>query len=84
MIGLIFYFAIYIIYYFFLGILCEVITLKPVHGPNYIFNILKKISFSFSGPFPQGFSMNLLFYAGSIFSQDILCACFLIWLGHYV
>ena len=80
MIGLIFYFVIYIIYYF-----CFKYSLRGYHTEastrtELHFNILKKISFFFSGPFPQGFSLNLLFYAGSIFSQIFYPAIFLLWL----
>jgi len=78
--GLIFYFAIYIIYYF-----CFKYSLKGYHieASNRTalhFDIIKKISFFFSGPFPQGFSINLLFYAGSIFSQAFYVLIFLTWL----
>jgi hypothetical protein len=80
MIGLIFYFVIYIIYYF-----CFKYSLRAYHidastRTELHFDILKKVSFFFSGPFPQGFSMNLLFYAGSIFSQIFYPAVFLLWL----
>ena len=80
MIGLIFYFVIYIIYYF-----CFKYSLRGYHieastRTELHFDILKKISFFFSGPFPQGFSINLLFYAGSIFSQVFYVLVFLIWL----
>jgi hypothetical protein len=78
--GLIFYFATYIIYYF-----CFKYSLKGYHieastRTEVHFDILKKISFFFSGPFPQGFSINLLFYAGSIFSQVFYVLVFLAWL----
>ncbi len=78
--GLIFYFSIYVIYYF-----CFKYSLKGYHieastRTEVHFDILKKISFFFSGPFPQGFSLNLLFYAGSIFSQIFYPAVFLLWL----
>lgn len=80
MIGLISYFVIYIIYYF-----CFTFSLRSYHieastRTEINFNILKKISFFFSGPFPQGFSINLLFYAASIFSQVFYVLVFLIWL----
>ena len=80
MTGLILYFVIYIIYYF-----CFKYSLRGYHieastRTELHFNILKKISFFFSGPFPQGFSLNLLFYAGSIFSQVFYVLVFLIWL----
>jgi hypothetical protein len=78
--GLIFYFASYIIYYF-----CFKYSLKGYHieastRTEVHFDILKKISFFFSGPFPQGFSINLLFYAGSIFSQVFYVLVFFAWL----
>jgi len=78
--GLIFYFATYIVYYF-----CFKYSLKGYHieastRTEVHFDILKKISFFFSGPFPQGFSINLLFYAGSIFSQVFYVLVFVAWL----
>jgi hypothetical protein len=80
MIGLISYFVIYIIYYF-----CFKYSLRSYHieastRTEIHFDILKKISFFFSGPFPQGFSLNVLFYAGSILSQGFYVLVFLTWL----
>ncbi len=75
-----FYFATYIIYYLFFKYVLRDYHLEASARAQIHFNILKKISFFFSGPFPQGFSMNLLFYAGSIFSQVFYPAVFLLWL----
>jgi hypothetical protein len=75
-----FYFATYIIYYLFFKYVLRDYHLEASARTQIHFNILKKISFFFSGPFPQGFSMNLLFYAGSIFSQVFYPAVFLLWL----
>ena len=79
-IGLIFYFATYIIYYFLFRYSLEAYHVHASTRTQIHFNILKKASFFFSGPFPQGFSFNLLFYAGSIFSQIFYPAVFLLWL----
>jgi len=79
-IGIGFYLAIYIIYYLVFKYLLQAYHLEAGSRTQMNFNILKKISFFFSGPFPQGFSVNLLFYAGSIFSQVFYPAVFLLWL----
>jgi len=75
-----FYFATYIIYYLFFKYVLRDYHLEASSRTQIHFNIVKKISFFFSGPFPQGFSMNLLFYAGSIFSQVFYPVVFLLWL----
>jgi hypothetical protein len=78
--GLIFYFAIYIIYYFCFKYSLHAYHIAASARTELHFDIRKKISFFFSGPFPQGFSINLLFYAGSIFSQAFYVLIFLAWL----
>ena len=79
-IGIGFYLAVYVIYYLVFKYVLRAYHLEASTRTEIHFNILKKISFFFSGPFPQGFSMNLLFYAGSIFSQVFYPAVFLLWL----
>ncbi|HEV8507785.1 MAG TPA: hypothetical protein VGQ53_20380, partial [Chitinophagaceae bacterium] len=78
--GLIFYFLIYVVYYFCFKYSLREYHIEASNRTEIHFDVLKKISFFFSGPFPQGFSMNLLFYAGSIFSQAFYVFIFLMWL----
>jgi hypothetical protein len=80
MIGLIFYFVTYIIYYFCFKYSLGSYQIAASTRTELNFNFLKKISFFFSGPFPQGFSLNVLFYAGSILSQGFYVLVFLTWL----
>ena len=79
-IGIAFYLVAYIIYYFLFKYSLKAYHLEASTRTQVHFDLLKKISFFFSGPLPQGFSMNLLFYAGSIFSQIFYPAVFLMWL----
>ena len=79
-IGVVFYLVIYLAYFLWFRYSLRSYNAAASTRAELHFNLLKKISFFFSGPFPQGFSMNLLFYAGSIFSQIFYVAVFLIWL----
>ena len=79
-IGLIFYFLTYVIYYFFFKYSLKDYHLDAGSRTALHFDIIRKLSFFFSGPLPQGFSLNLLFYAGSVFSQGFYILVFLIWL----
>jgi hypothetical protein len=79
-IAVIFYFIAYIIYYFLFKYSLRVYHLGASDRTEIHFNFLKKLSFFFAGPFPQGFSLNLLFSAGSIFSQIFYPVVFTIWL----
>jgi len=78
--GIIFYLAVYLVYYFLFKFSLQVYHLEASDRTNIHFNFLNKLSFFFSGPFPQGFSMNLLFKASSIFSQIFYPLVFVIWL----
>jgi len=42
-------------------------------------DLLRKLSFFFSGPLPQAFSMNVPFYAGSLFSQVLYPLVLILW-----
>ena len=78
--GMIFYLAVYLIYYFLFKYSLSLYHLEAGNRTEIHFNLLKKISFFFSGPFPQGFSLNLLFLARSIFSQIFYPIIFIAWL----
>jgi len=78
-IGIIFYFAVYLIYYVLFKYSLEAYHLEAGNRTEIHFNLLKKISFFFSGPFPQGFSLNLLFLPRSIFSQVFYPMVFIAW-----
>jgi hypothetical protein len=78
-IGIIFYFVAYVIYYVLFKYSLKAYHLEASARAQIHFDFLKKLSFFFSGPFPQGFSMNLLFSASSIFSQIFYPMVFIIW-----
>jgi len=78
--GIIFYLAVYLAYYFLFKYSLSLYHLEAGNRTEIHFNLLKKISFFFSGPFPQGFSLNLLFLARSIFSQIFYSIVFIAWL----
>lgn len=79
-IGMIFYISLYLIYYILFKYSLRSYHLEASNRTEIHFNFLKKLSFFFSGPFPQGFSMNLLFSASSIFSQIFYPLVFIGWL----
>jgi hypothetical protein len=79
-IGIVFYLVIYLIYFLWFRYSLKSYNTAASTRTELHFSLLNKISFFFSGPFPQGFSMNLLFSAGSIFSQIFYLVVFLIWL----
>src|SRR4030095_13380626 len=78
-VGIIFYLFVYIIYYFLFKYSLKAYDLEASNRTELHFDLFKKISFFFSGPFPQGFSMNLLFLARSVFSQVFYVLIFVIW-----
>ncbi len=79
-IGIFFYLAVYLVYYFLFKYSLKAYHVEASNRTEIHFNFLKKLSFFFSGPFPQGFSMNLLFLARSIFSQIFYPLVFIVWL----
>jgi hypothetical protein len=78
--GIIFYVFTYLVYYFLFKLSLSAYHLEAGSRTEIHFDLPRKISFFFSGPFPQGFSMNLLFLARSIFSQIFYPAVFVGWL----
>jgi hypothetical protein len=79
-IGVSFYLVTYIIYYFLFNYYLRDYHIEASNRTEIHFNILKKISFFFSGPLPQGFSLNLLFSASSVFSQIFYPLVIIVWL----
>jgi hypothetical protein len=79
-VGIIFYLLVYIGYYFLFKYSLKAYDLEAGNRTTFHFDLFKKISFFFSGPFPQGFSMNLLFLARSVFSQVFYVLIFVVWL----
>jgi hypothetical protein len=78
--GVVFYLLTYVIYYLLFQYSLTASHLDPSNRTEIHFNFLKKLSFFFAGPFPQGFSLNLLFLARSIFSQIFYPLVFIVWL----
>ncbi len=68
-IGVVFYLLTYVVYYFLFKYSLKAYHIEASDRTEIHFNFFKKISFFFSGPLPQGFSLNLLFSASSVFSQ---------------
>jgi len=79
LLGVTFYLLMYVVYYFLFKYCLNFYHLEASDRAEIQFNLLKKLSFFFSGPFPQGFSMNLLFSASSIFSQIFYPVVFAVW-----
>jgi hypothetical protein len=79
-IGIIFYLAIYLLYYLLFKYSLRAYHIEASTRTEIHFNFFKKLSFFFSGPFPQGFSINLLFRPGSIFLQIFYLLVFTVWL----
>lgn len=80
-IGIVFYLLTYVFYYLLFRYSLKAYHLPADNRTEINFHFLKKVSFFFSGPFPQGFSMNLLFLARSIFSQIFYVLIFIAWLA---
>jgi len=80
MIGIIFYLAVYLLYYFLFKYSLRAYHMEASTRTEIHFNFFKKLLFFFSGPFPQGFSLNFLFLARSIFSQVFYLVIFVSWL----
>ena len=79
LVGIAFYFLTYVVYYFLFKYSLSAYHLEAAERTQVHFDLLKKISFFFAGPFPQGFSMNLLFLARSVFSQIFYVLIFVGW-----
>jgi hypothetical protein len=79
-VGIVFYLFVYVVYYFLFKYSLTAYDLEASNRTGLHFALFKKISFFFSGPFPQGFSMNLLFLARSVSSQIFYVLIFVIWL----
>lgn len=78
--GVAFFLAMHLLYYplfqFSLGWFQMQASTRTALHPEF----LNKLSFFFSGPLPQGFSLNVLFSARSLLSQAFYIAVILIWL----
>jgi hypothetical protein len=79
-IGIVFYLLVYIVYYFLFKYSLRAYDVPASDRTEIHFNFFKKLSFFFSGPFPQGFSMNFLFLARSILSQIFYLVVFVVWI----
>jgi len=77
--GVITYLLIHIVYFFLFKHSLKIYEVEASTRTAVHFNVLEKISFFFSGPFPQGFSMNLLFLARSLYSQIFYLLIFALW-----
>ena len=75
-----FYLVTFVVYYFLFRYTLKLYHLQASNRTEIHVNVLKKISFFFSGPLPQGFSINLLFSASSIFSQVFYVLVFASWI----
>lgn len=71
LIGIGFYFATSIIYYFLFAFTLKKMGIAPSERTQLTTNLLEKISFFFSGPIPLGFSLNLPYNYHGIISQII-------------
>ena len=74
------YLVTFVVYYFLFTYSLKLYHLQASNRTEIHVNVLKKISFFFSGPLPQGFSLNLLFSASSIFSQIFYVLVFGSWI----
>ena len=70
----------YGIYYILFKESLEAYNLEASTRTAINLNILSKVSFFFAGPLPQGFSLNLLFSARSVFSQVFYPLVIIIWI----
>lgn len=79
-IGVLFYLAVHVVYYFLFKY-----SLKAYHTEASVrtainIDVMRKLSFFFSGPLPHGFSLNLLYSSKSIFSFLFYPLIIVIWL----
>ncbi|HEV8284460.1 MAG TPA: hypothetical protein VGQ09_09125 [Chitinophagaceae bacterium] len=79
-IGVVFYLAVYLVYYFLFKYWLKVYHLEASNRTEIHLDFFRKLSFFFSGPLPSAFSMNLLFRPSGIFSQIFYVLVITIWL----
>ncbi|MGV3657718.1 MAG: hypothetical protein ACO1NX_07180 [Chitinophagaceae bacterium] len=78
-IGVAFYLLTYGVYYLLFKYSLQAYGVAASDRTGFSFDLLRKLSFFFSGPLPQAFSLNVPFHAGSIFSQVLYPAVLLLW-----
>jgi len=77
--GILVYLAVYIVYYFLFRYSLHAYKLEASTRTAISIQVLRKLSFFFSGPLPSGFSLNLLYSSKSIFSLILYPLAILVW-----
>jgi hypothetical protein len=78
-IGVAFYLVTYGVYYLLFKYSLQTYGVAASDRTGISIDLLRKLSFFFSGPLPQAFSMNVPFNAGSLFSQVLYPMVLLLW-----
>lgn len=77
--GVVFYIAVHVLYYFLFKYSLNAYGMQASTRTALQVAVLKKAAFFFSGPLPQGFSLNLLYSSKSVFSLVFYPAMILVW-----